>query len=173
MRIQEKITIRSLELLDLKKKDGLILDAGCAPWFAAIYLNELGYKVVALDLISEFLSFYNINELNPIAADMCFLPFQPNTFYAIISIFTLQWIYRELNNDSIKMNLVNLAYSIEILLKPKSRAIVQFYPKNNLIMEAIGKIIAENTKLKGTYIINNPNNAKKRKIFLLFKKEFF
>ena len=155
------------------KKEGLILDAGCGPGFAAIYLNELGYNVVALDLISEFLSFYNINEINPIAADMCFLPFQPNTFDAIISISALQWIYRELNNESMQLNLISLSISIEKLLKPKSRAIFQYYPKNNLIMEAIGKIIAENTNLNGSFIVDNPNNAKKRKIFLLLTKEFY
>ena len=171
MHIQEKITIRSLELLDLKSKNGLILDAGCGPGFTSTYLKEIGYDVVALDIISEFLSFYNINELNPIAADMCFLTFQPNTFDAIISISALQWIFRDKINDLMKLKLLHLSKDIENTLKPNAKAIFQFYPKNNSIMEAIGKIITENTKLKGTYIIDNPNNAKKRKIFLLLEKE--
>ena len=41
MRIQEKITLRALELLDIKKKDSLILDAGCGPGFTAMYLKEI------------------------------------------------------------------------------------------------------------------------------------
>ena len=171
MRIQEKITKRSLELLNLKKKDIMILDAGCGPGFASIFLEQLGYKVVALDLISDFLSFYDIKELHPIVADMCFLPFQPNTFDAIISISALQWIYRNTTNDLMKNKLINLAKSINTILKPNSKVIFQFYPKNNTIMEAIGKIFTKYTKLNGNFIIDNPNSPKKRRIFLLLKKE--
>jgi len=171
MHIQEKITIRSLELLDLKSKNGLILDAGCGPGFASIYLKEIGYNVVALDLISEFLYFYNIEDVNPLAADMCFLPFKPNTFDAIISISALQWIYRGFRNKKMQNKLENLANDINTVLKPKAKAIFQFYPKNNLIMKEIGKILIKNTNLRGTFIIDNPNNKKKRKIFLLLNKK--
>ena len=37
MRIQEKITSRALELLDLKRQHLLILDAGCGSGFASFY----------------------------------------------------------------------------------------------------------------------------------------
>ena len=171
MHIQEKITIRSLELLDLRLKSGLILDAGCGPGFTSTYLKEIGYNVVALDIISEFLYFYDIKDLNPLAADMCFLPFQPNIFDAIISISALQWIFRDKSNDLMKLKLIYLSKNIEKVLKPKSKAIFQFYPKNNLIMKEIGKILIKNTNLRGTFIIDNPNNKKKRKIFLLLNKE--
>jgi len=171
MRIQERITIRALEILDLKSNEILILDAGCGPGFASIYLKEIGYNVVALDLISDFLYFYNIEDVNPLAADMCFLPFKPNTFDAIISISALQWIYRGFRNKKMQSKLENLANDINTVLKPKAKAIFQFYPKNNLIMKEIGKILIKNTNLRGTFIIDNPNNQKKRKIFLLLNKE--
>lgn len=170
MQIQENITIRSLELLDLKIKSGLILDAGCGPGFTSTYLKEIGYNVVALDIITEFLTFYKIRELNPLVADMSFLPFQPNTFDAIISISALQWIYRDLKNESMEYKLNNLAICVNNVLKPNSKAIFQFYPKSNLIMESIGKLFTLNTDLIGNFIIDNPNNAKKRTIFLLLKK---
>lgn len=171
MRIQEKITIRAMEILDLKTNEKLILDAGCGPGFASIYLEQIGYKVVALDIISEFLYFYNIKELNPVVADLCLLPFKANTFNAIISISALQWIYKEINNKAMQLSLINLAMSIEKILKPKSKAIFQFYPKDNLIMETIGKFFTEKTNLKGKFIIDNPKNPKKRRIFLLLYKE--
>ncbi len=170
MRIQEKITARALELLELKEKKLFILDAGSGPGFASIYLQEVGYQVVALDIISEFLYFYDIKELNPIVADMCLLPFKKECFDAIISISALQWIYRDLNDESMRNRLILLAKDIEMLLKPGSKAIFQFYPKNSMIMKAIGKIFANNTKLNGHFIIDNPNKPKKRKVFILLKK---
>ena len=171
MRIQEKITARALELLELKDKNLLILDAGSGPGFTSIYLQEVGYQVVALDIIPDFLYFYDIKELNPILSDMCFFPFQKNTFDAIISISALQWIYRDLNNEIRRNKLIQLAKNTEKILKPSSKAIFQFYPKNNLIMEAVGKIFAENTNLNGRFIIDNPDNPKKRRIFILLNKK--
>jgi SAM-dependent methyltransferase len=111
MKIQEKVTIRALELLDTKKKDPLILDAGCGPGFAATYLKEIGYRTVALDIIPEFLYYYEIKDLNPLVADMCFLPFKPNIFDAIISISALQWIFRDLEDKNMYLMLKNLSTS--------------------------------------------------------------
>jgi len=170
MRIQEKITIRALELLDLKKKDNLILDAGCGPGFAASYLKELGYEIVALDIISEFLNVYDIKELNPINADMCFPPFKPNTFDGIISISALQWVFRDINNKLMHLMIKNLFKSFFTILKPNSRVIIQFYPKSNELMKRIGKIITDHTDFDGKFIVDNPNRQKKRKIFLLLSK---
>jgi SAM-dependent methyltransferase len=170
MKIQEKITIRALEILNLSEKEFFILDAGTGPGFTAMYLNEIGYKTVAIDIISEFLNFYNIKSLNPIAADMCFPPFKPNTFDVIISISALQWIFRDINNKKMYFLLKNLSKSFFQILKPYSQAILQFYPKNNEIMEKIGKIFTENTNFSGKFIIDNPNSPKKRRIYLLLKK---
>jgi len=171
MRIQENITIRALELLDLQKKDALILDAGCGPGFAAMFLKERGYRTVALDIISEFLNYYNIKNLNPIVADMCFPPFKLNTFDAILSISALQWIFRDLRDKQTYFLLNTLSKSFFQILKPDSRVIIQFYPKNNEIMEKIGRIIASNTDFEGNFIIDNPKSQKKRKIYLLLNKE--
>ena len=171
MRIQEKITIRALELLDLKKKEALILDAGCGAGFTATYLNEIGFRSVALDIIKNFLLFYDISSLNPVNANMCFTPFKPNTFDAIISISALQWVFRDINNENMHFLLKNLSKSFFQVLKPNSRVIFQFYPKNKVLMEAIGKIIADNTEFTGNFIIDNPNHYKKRKIFLLLDKQ--
>ena len=171
MRIQEKITIRALELLNLKNSGGLILDAGCGPGFAAMYLKEIGYRTVALDIIGDFLQCYNIGSLNPVNADMCFAPFKRNTFDAIISISALQWVFRDINNKNMYFLLKNLSKSFFHILKPNSRVIFQFYPKNKVLMETIGKIIADNTEFIGNFVIDNPNQNKKRKIFLLLDKQ--
>jgi len=171
VKMQEKITIRALELINLERDDGLILDAGSGPGFTAMYLNEIGYKTVAIDLISSFLNYYDIKELNPIVSDMCFPPFKPNTFDAIISISALQWIYRDINNEQMNLMLKSLSKSFFQILKPNSRVVIQFYPKNKKILENIGKIIAESTAFHGNFIIDNPNSQRKRKIYLLLNKE--
>ena len=170
MRTQRKITFRALELLKLKNDRALILDAGCGPGFAAMYLNELGYKTVALDIISEFLKYYEIEYLNPILADMCYPPFKPDSFDSIISISALQWITRDVKNESERLILTNLFVSFYQILKPESKMIIQFYPKSTVIMDYIAEIVNTKTNFEGNFIIDNPNNPKKRKIFLLLKK---
>jgi 18S rRNA (guanine1575-N7)-methyltransferase len=171
MRIQRRITLRALELLEIPKDNLLILDAGCGPGFASFYLDELNYTLIALDLIPYFLKYYDMRIVNPISADMCLLPFKPNKFDVILSISALQWVFREIHNESMKLNLINLIQSFYYVLKPNSKAIFQFYPKNTAVMDSIGKIITNNSSFKGNYIIDNPENPKKRKIFLILQKE--
>lgn len=171
MRTQRKITLRTLELLELKNNQGLILDAGCGPGFVAMYLDELGYKTIALDLILNFLKFYEIQDLNPVLADMCYPPFQPDLFDAIISISALQWIYIHLNLKKKREDLINLFKMFYTILKPKGKAVFQFYPKDKIVMDNIGDLISKNTKFNGNFVIDNPNSPKKRKIYLLLKKE--
>ena len=170
MKIQQKITIRALEILELKKERPLILYAGSGPGFAAVYLKEKGYSTVTLDIIAGFLYFYDIKDLNPIVADMCYSPFRPNSFDAIISISALQWIYRDINNEIMKKKIINLATYFYKILKPNNKMVIQFYPKSNDILENLVKIILNKTNFKGNLIIDNPNNPKKRKIFLELRK---
>lgn len=170
MRIQEKITIRTLELLDLPEQNSLILDLGCGPGFVGMYLSEVGYKTVALDIIPDFLRYYNIKELNPIIGDMSILPFKPETFDAIVSVSALQWIFRDINNIRNNIALRNLAKSVYLVLKSQSKAIFQFYPKNDIMMDLIGKIFVENAPFNGGFMIDNPNSPKKRKIYLILNK---
>lgn len=171
MRIQQKITIRALELMEIPRKNSLILDAGCGPGFAGMLLKEMGYNIISLDLIPQFLLFYNLSELNPISADMSLPPFKENCFDGIISISALQWIYKKINNTIMYKNLVNLAKNFYTILNLGSKAVIQFYPKNNIIMKQIGHIIRKNTLFEGNFIIDSPDNPKKRKIFLILKKK--
>ena len=147
MRSQVKITKRALEILNITNNDALILDAGCGPGFASIYLKELGFRTVALDLIKDFLLLGNIKKLNPILADMCFIPFRRNTFDAIISISTLQWIYKNNENQQMRKNFRRIVKTFYTILKPHGKVVFQFYPKNDLIMKSMGKLIV-NVSLK-------------------------
>ena len=171
MRIQKRITLRALELLDLKQGNQIILDAGCGPGFSSFLLKDLGHTIVALDLLKEFISFYDLKEENPIVADLCFLPFKPNTFTAIISISAIQWIIRDINKTDTRKYAIALIQSFYSCLMPQGRVIIQFYPKSDKFLEYIGAIITDYSSFKGEFIIDNPDNPKKRKIFLLLKKD--
>ncbi len=170
MRIQEKITLRALEIINIQPEE-LILDAGSGCGFSSIVLNELGFDVVSLDIIRKLLYCYQVPELNPILADMCLTPFRDDTFGAIISISALQWIYSDLHNPNMENNIINLINSFYRILKPNGKVIFQFYPKNSEFMEIIGVIFKKNNLFTGNYIIDNIKNPKKRKIFLFLKKQ--
>ena len=170
-KIQQNITSRAIELMNFSRKDLLILDAGCGPGFASMYLKEMGYKVVGLDINADFLYYYEIKDLNPVNADMCLVPFKPNIFDGIISISALQWVFKDINDNKMKNNLINLITYFYSILRNNSRAVIQFYPKNDEIMSSIGKTITENTKFIGEYIIDNPQNPRKRRIFLVLEKK--
>ncbi|MHA1914265.1 MAG: methyltransferase domain-containing protein [Promethearchaeota archaeon] len=170
MRIQRKITLRALELLELTRSNLLILDAGCGPGFSTSVIRKQGHYTIALDFIAQFLYFYDIKDLNPIVADICKFPFKKNIFDAIISISAFQWIIRNIHKDDNRKRIIDLMRAFYFLLKPKAKMMIQFYPKNRLIIDALGVLITENTKFKGNYIIDNPNNPRKRKIFLLLEK---
>lgn len=170
MRIQEKITIRALELLNIEEPS-LILDAGCGPGFASIYLKEKGYSVVSFDLIKQFLYYYNLNEINPLVGDMCNIPFRPECFDAIISISALQWVCRDINSKKGRDNLIRLIQRFFNCLKLTGKVIFQFYPKSSSIMEKISNLIKKYSDFQGKYIIDNPESPKKRKIFLFLEKD--
>lgn len=170
MRIQKKITKRALELLDIENDNLLILDAGSGPGFASFYLRDLNFNVIALDLIPFFFKYYDLRDINPIVSDMCYLPFRSNTFDGLISISALQWVYTDINDKRMTNNLTNLIKSFFYVLKPNSKAIIQFYPKNTVLMNQIGKLIVNVSRFKGNFIIDNPNNPKKRKVFLKLEK---
>lgn len=169
-RIQTRITSRAIDILNLKSTNAMILDAGCGPGFASIYLKELGYKVVAFDIISNFLYFYELENVNPLVADMSYPPFQPQSFDAIISISALQWIYRDISDHKMEMNFINLIIRFYEILKIGSKIVFQFYPKSDRILDKIANLIIRETEFKGGFIIDNPKNPKKRRIFLELKK---
>ena len=169
MGIQEKITLRALEISSIQPKE-LILDAGSGCGFSSIVLNELGFDVVSLDIIRKLLYYYYFPELNPILADMCLTPFRDETFGAIISISALQWIYSDLHNPHMEYDIIKLINSFYRILKQNGKVIFQFFPKNSEFMERIGTLFQKDNLFSGNYIIDNIKNPKKRKIFLFLKK---
>lgn len=169
-RIQTKITARALELLNLTNESALLLDAGCGPGFSSFFLKAKGYQVVGFDMLSEFFDYYELEDINPIVTDMCQPPFRREIFDGIISISALQWIFRDISNYSSEQKFIDLIRSFFSILKFNSKIVFQFYPKNSMIMERMRNIINTQTDFTGAYVIDNPNNPKKRDIFLVLNK---
>ena len=169
MRIQQKITLRAMELLNMEKENALILDAGSGPGFSSAIIKDLGFNVVSLDLNEKLLNFYKIRELNPIVGDICSLPFRPEVFDGIISISAIQWLLKE-NKSKFFQDFSRAIKNFHEILKKNSNLVLQFYPKNEHVLKEMGKIITDATSFKGNFIIDNVKNPKKRKIFLLLNK---
>ncbi len=170
MRIQQKITLRAIELLDLKTKNPLILDVGSGSGFSSALLKEIGFSVVSLDINENLIKFYKIRELSPIIADMRSTPFKLETFDAILSISALQWVYKDNLEPNSKVLFITMIKNFYTILKPRSRAIFQFYPKAEKSIREMGKLIIDNTKFNGHFVIDNPRNPKKRRVFLFLEK---
>lgn len=89
--VQEQLTDRALELLELPESAILLLDIGCGTGISTHYLNECGYLTCGVDVSMEMLS---RNETD----NLCLLdigdglPFQPGSFDGAVSISALQWL---------------------------------------------------------------------------------
>lgn len=155
---QEKIAYRILELLDIDR--GKILDLGCGPGFTAKVYEREEFQVTGLDNIPEMLK---KAECNYVLGDMKNLTelFKEKKFDAVVSASALQWIK--------DIDIKKVASGIHYILKYGGKLVIQFYPKSE---EEMIKTAREFKKagFEGRIIIDNPDNAMKRVIFLVFRK---
>jgi 18S rRNA (guanine1575-N7)-methyltransferase len=169
MRIQEKITKRVLEISEVEPP-GMVLDLGMGCGFSTTLLFLLKYRTVGIDLNRLFLKFYKNYELNSIEAIMQSTGFRPNTFDMIISISAIQWILAIQNQKRKKVLLNQLALQSSNLLKNGGCVVFQFYPKSDVEMHELGSAFNSTGRFEGNFIIDNPGNPKKRKIYLKLMK---
>lgn len=170
MRIQERITKRAVQIMEAEPP-ALVLDIGCGAGFSSSYMYLTGFDVVGVDLIFGMLAEYDIRELNPVNADMKYLPFRPGVFDYIISISAFQWIINKLKPSERDKILRNLALDLNKLLKPGGKAAIQFYPWTHEIIKEIGPIFADYGRFKGNFIIDNPKGGPKKKLYIYLIKE--
>jgi SAM-dependent methyltransferase len=170
MRTQEKITKRAIEILGDPDPTCRILDIGMGCGFSTSYLYLNGYNVLGIDLIYEMLNSYKISELNPINADMKYLPFRNNTFDYVISISAMQWIINKLNPSERSIMLRLLAGRLKNILKLNGKAVIQLYTLSQDILKDIGRTFAEFGEFEGNFIIDNPKSNVKKKIYLFLEK---
>lgn len=169
MRIQEKITKRVIKIANIDPP-ATVLDLGMGCGFASTVLHFNGYRAVGLDLNELFLKYYEIPHLNPMHADMRYFGFKPDSFDLIISISAVQWLLAETKFKRRRRFIRELIESCAYCLKSGGKVVTQFYPKSDEAMKEFGAIISENSSFTGTFIIDNPESPRKRKIYLYLEK---
>lgn len=170
MRIQEGITKRCL-LLAQATPPALFLDLGAGCGFSSVYLNIKGFRTVGIDINRLFLSYYSLLETNPIEGDIRESAWRPQTVDYIISISAVQWILAEENEEKRQKYLRQFTEFCAQALKPQGKLVLQFYPKSDEAMMELGHAFLETEAFEGNFIIDNPDNPKKRRIFLLLNRK--
>lgn len=170
MRIQESITKRSLQLIDASPP-ATFLDIGMGCGYASLYLKLKGFRSFGFDINRLFLKFYNLTEINPIHADMRLVGLRANVADFIISISAVQWLLAEEDPVIRNKSLTAFANMCAYAVKPGGKVIIQFYPKSDKAMDELGHYFKETGHFTGNFIIDNPENPKKRRIFLYLEKK--
>lgn len=155
-RIQKIMTLDALEIINFKT-NSKILDLGCGTGFSTKILVDKGLKVIGVDISKNMLSFAKKKNLNVIKSNMTSLPFKDKSFDGLISISAIQWLKSSEYNQVLK----------EINRVIKDKAIIQFYPKNQIEFDYFIKLAKKYFKIE---IYEMGEGNKKKKYISLYKK---
>ncbi|WP_379967727.1 class I SAM-dependent methyltransferase [Ectobacillus sp. sgz5001026] len=77
-----------------------ILDAGCGDGYGSFYFSNNGYRVYGVDISTQMIEYADTRthhaKLSFIQADIAALPYETETFDAIIAVNSLEWVERPL-----------------------------------------------------------------------------
>lgn len=177
MAIQETMTMRAMELLELREDDGaqLILDLGCGSGLSSRCIEEMGHKWVGVDISGAMLDVAKerrrdeeLDDLQVIQSDLGDgLPFKPGSFDGAISISALQWLCNaDKKSHSPAKRLLHLFTTLYTCLTRTGRAVLQFYPENPQQVELINQQ-ALKAGFIGGLVVDNPDSTKTKKFFLV------
>lgn len=177
MGIQEHMTNRAIELLELKEKDGpqLLLDLGCGSGLSSQCIEEFGHKWVGVDISEAMINVAkerrndgDLEDLQIVQSDLGDgLPFKPGSFDGAISISALQWLCNaDKKSHSPAKRLLRLFSTLYSCLTREGRAVFQFYPENPQQVELINQQ-ALKAGFIGGIVVDNPESTKAKKFFLV------
>lgn len=173
--IQQTITERALEMLDLPERPCYILDVGCGSGLSGQVLDERGHYWVGCDISKAMLDVASERECESgdlVHSDMGQgLPFRPGSFDGVISVSAIQWLcYGETSEQDPKLRLNRFFSSLYSILKKNARAILQFYPETSeqavLIAQCASKV-----GFAGGVVVDYPNSSKAKKYYLCLSFE--
>lgn len=177
MGIQESMTNRAMELLELRENDGtqLILDLGCGSGLSSQCIEEHGHKWIGVDISEAMINVAkdkrregDLENLQILQSDLGDgLPFRPGSFDGAISISALQWLCNaDKKTHNPAKRLLNLFSTLYTCLTREGRAVFQFYPENPNQVELINQQ-ALKAGFTGGIVIDNPESTKAKKFFLV------
>jgi len=161
--VQEKIAKRILNLIDLKK-GSKILDMGCGSGNTALVYKSAGLNVIGLDLIQEMLDFTKKKGIQTVKGDMRELTdlFESESFDGIASASAMQWIKN-------RVDFLAVASGVFHALKKGGKAVIQFYPESEIELNS-SKAAFQKIGFKTDVIVDNPDNSRKRVIYIIARK---
>uniref|UniRef100_A0A0K0CZD2 Methyltransf_25 domain-containing protein n=1 Tax=Angiostrongylus cantonensis TaxID=6313 RepID=A0A0K0CZD2_ANGCA len=188
--IQTELAERALELLALPDdKPVFLLDIGCGTGISGGVLANAGYHWVGLDISRPMLEIASRDDEDRdnmgdfILSDMgTGVPFMPGTFDGaisekgkpvslqlplIFSISAIQWLcHANSTEENPKRRLHRFFQTLYGCLGRGTRAVFQFYPENQH-QSALIMSLATKAGFNGGLVIDYPNSAKARKVYLV------
>lgn len=162
------MTQRALQLLDLASPS-LVLDIGCGSGLSGEHLSSSGHIWVGMDISASMLAIALDRDTDGdlLLADMGQgVPFRPGTFDAAISISALQWLC---NADSSEVSatgrLSRFFDGLYSSLKRGGKAVLQFYPKND-----VQRTMITSAAIKagfGAGLLEDDPETKNKKLYLV------
>lgn len=167
--IQAKMTLRSLELLNIEP-NSFVLDIGCGSGLSGEILTEEGHVWCGLDISPSMLATGLTRELEGdlMLQDMGQgIPFRPGTFDAAISISAIQWLCNaDTSYNDPKRRLMRFFNGLFAALKKGGKFVAQFYPKNDDQVDQILQA-AKVAGFSGGLVIDDPESKKNKKYYLV------
>lgn len=171
--IQAKMTLRSLELLNLEPNLAhFILDIGCGSGLSGEILTEEGHMWIGMDISPDMLATALDRDVEGdlFLADMgCGVPFRAGTFDAAISISAIQWLCNaDTSTNEPKFRLAKFFNTLYSALKRGGKFVGQFYPANEDQIKQITGAAKEAGFMCGV-VVDEPESKKNKKHYLVLQ----
>ena len=178
--IQERLTERALELLNLEGGEGgnssssamkrLLLDVGCGSGLSGDRLTELGHAWIGCDISRAMLEHSVEREVEGDVLELDIghgVPFRPGVFDGCISISAIQWLRNADRSEHDPYKRLKTFFSqIYRCLKRGAKCALQFYPENARQAEIIASS-ALRVGFSGGLVVDYPNSTRAKKYFLV------
>ena len=167
-KIQRGLTMRALLLAKIPLHEK-VLDAACGSGYSLELIKEAGYNAQGIDLSPRLVLLAKAKKLDARVGDLQKIPLPNAAFGGLISISALQWLLQGTEKEQ-KEKLAKCASEFWRVLKVGGRAAIQFYPES----EEQAMLAAKAFRAKGFKTVlhtENPENARKRKVFILLEKQ--
>lgn len=162
------MTHRCLELISLPGPS-LILDIGCGSGLSGEILDEYGHTWVGMDISPSMLGVAMDRETTGdlLLADMGQgIPFRAGSFDAAVSVSAVQWLCNAETSDVSPLGrLTRFFDGLYAAIKRGGKAVLQFYPKNDLQKQMItGAAVKAGF---GAGLLEDDPDTKNRKTYLV------